>query len=1025
MTAFRRLAILVVFFLSGMHSILALDPARQISQYRHSAWRAGDGDFNGSPAVLAQTLDGYLWIGTGTGLIGFDGVRFVPWVPPAGQQLLDPRIFSLLGARDGSLWIGTGFSISHWKNGRLTNYPELSGRIEAMAEDGEGSIWLARTHMPDKMGPVCRIKNEQLRCFAGDQKIPFPNALQLANGGHDELWIGGYSELCLWKPGSGRVYFPNVTGRPEGFPLFKALAAAPDGSAWAAIDVSGKFLQLQHFEGSDWKPIDYPGIGVENSDVTAVFIDRENSPWIGTAHHGIFRVRGDVIDHFDRTDGLSSDDVASFFQDKEGTVWVATSAGIDNFRDTLVTTYSMREGLSADSAMAVLGAHDGTLWIINNYESLESLRGNQVSALRSTHGLPGRHVSTFYEDRSGQLWVGIDNNLWVYQQGVFRVISHTDGSPLGIIFSIAEDGLGNMWVRAGPNLDRIRDFKVQEEYSSQQVSTSYILTATADGSAVLGLVNGDLVFYKDGKTQTIPSHEAGHNRQIRDLLVDSDGSVWGTNVDELIRWKDGVRTNLGVRNGLPCDGIFALVEDKQGSIWLYTKCGLVSINKSQLDLWRAHPDTLVKNTLLDVFDGVQPGLTDLKPQATMTPDGRLWFVNKRLLQMVDLSHVRRNEILPPVHIEEVVADRENYSAIENLRLPALTRDLRIDYTALSFVDPKKVRFRYRLEGHDSRWQEAGIRRQAFYMNLSPGNYRFHVIACNNDGLWNETGATLDFSVAPAWYQTKLFLVLSAATVFLLGWLIYQMRIRKIAAIMSARFDERLAERTRLARELHDTLLQTIQGSKMVADDALDESVDLAAMRRAMERVSGWLGKAMEEGRTALRSLRASTLEANDLASSLRDATKTCLIHGSMEVEFSVNGTSRPMHPIVRDEIYRIGYEAIRNASIHSKGSRLLVELVYGQDLLLRVKDNGNGMEPAIAEAGKKGHFGLQGMRERAARIGAKLSIVTFTASGTEVSLAVPGRSVFRGGGSSLRDIFRRIRAHSTREAKEVGVDELR
>jgi signal transduction histidine kinase len=325
--------------------------------------------------------------------------------------------------------------------------------------------------------------------------------------------------------------------------------------------------------------------------------------------------------------------------------------------------------------------------------------------------------------------------------------------------------------------------------------------------------------------------------------------------------------------------------------------------------------------------------------------------------------VRRNEIRPQVHIEEVVADRENYSTLEHLRLPALTRDLRIDYTALSFVEPKKVRFRYQLEGHDSSWQEAGTRRQAFYTNLSPGSYRFHVIACNNDGLWNETGATLDFSVAPAWYQTKLFLVFSAATVLFLAWIIYQMRIRKIATIMSARFDERLAERTRLARELHDTLLQTIQGSKMVADDTLDESADLARMRSAMERVSGWLGQAVEEGRTALRSLRASTIETNDLASSLREAANHCLLRGYMKVEFSVTGASRQMHPIVRDEIYRIGYEAIR-----------------------------------------------------------KLNLVTSAACGTEVSLTVPGRSVFRGGHSSLQSVFARMRARFNRDGNESGVD---
>jgi signal transduction histidine kinase len=489
----------------------------------------------------------------------------------------------------------------------------------------------------------------------------------------------------------------------------------------------------------------------------------------------------------------------------------------------------------------------------------------------------------------------------------------------------------------------------------------------------------------------------------------------------LIRWKNGVRNNLGLRNGLPCDGIFAMVKDKHDSIWLYTKCGLISIDKSQLDLWRDHPETRVKTSLLDVFDGVQPGLTALKPQATMTTDGRLWFVNGRLLQMIDPSDVRRNEIRPQVHIEEVVADRENYS-LDQLRLPALTRDLRIDYTALSFVEPKKVRFRYQLEGHDPTWQEAGTRRQAFYTNLSPGNYRFHVIACNNDGLWNETGATLDFSVAPAWYQTKLFLVFSAATVFVLAWIIYQLRIRKLAAIMSARFDERLAERTRLARELHDTLLQTIQGSKMVADDTLDESADLPRMRSAMERVSGWLGQAMEEGRTALRSLRASTIETNDLASSLREATDNCLLRGYMKVEFTVTGASRQMHPIVRDEIYRIGYEAIRNASMHSRGSLLVVELVYGQDLLLRVRDNGKGIEPAIARSGKKGHFGLQGMRERAARIGAKLNLVTSSARGTEVSLTVPGRTVFCEGPSSLQSVFAWMRARFHRDGNEAGVD---
>jgi signal transduction histidine kinase len=597
-----------------------------------------------------------------------------------------------------------------------------------------------------------------------------------------------------------------------------------------------------------------------------------------------------------------------------------------------------------------------------------------------------------------------------------------DGSPLGIIFSIAEDGRHDIWVRAGPNLDRIRDFKVQEEITSPQIPTSYILAATPDGSAVLGLVDGDLIFYKDGRTTTIASHETGNTRQIRDLLVDPDGSVWGTTVDELAWWKDGVRHNLGVRNGLPCDGIFALVKDKLGSIWLYTRCGLVSITKSQLDWWCEHPDGAVKTTLLDIFEGVQPGLTALKPQAARTPDGRLWFVNGNVLQMIDPSSLKKNEIPPPVHIEEVVADRTTYPAVENLRLPALTRDLRIDYTALSFVEPKKVRFRYRLEGHDTGWQEAGTRRQAFFTNLPPGHYRFHVMACNNDGVWNEAGATLAFSVAPAWYQTRLFIFLSVLSVLLLGWLFYALRIRQIAAAMSARFDERLAERTWLAQELHDTLLQTIQGSKMVADDALDETEDPTRLRREMERVAGWLGQAVQEGRAALHSLRASTIETMDLASGLRDAANNSPVHGSMKVEFRVSGVPREMHPIVRDEVYRIGYEAIRNAGMHSGASRLVVELTYAQDLILRVMDNGKGIASDIAESGKEGHFGLQGMRERAARIDGKFSLVTSPRSGTEITLTIPGRTVFRRGSPALERAFAWTRTFFTSNSRKPRLD---
>jgi signal transduction histidine kinase len=373
----------------------------------------------------------------------------------------------------------------------------------------------------------------------------------------------------------------------------------------------------------------------------------------------------------------------------------------------------------------------------------------------------------------------------------------------------------------------------------------------------------------------------------------------------------------------------------------------------------------------------------------------LWFANRSSLQVIDPEHLKQNTVPPPVYIEQVVADRAAYPFEGGvLRLPPLNRDLEIDYTGLSFVAPQKVRFRYRLDGRDDAWQEAGTRRQAFYNDLRPGQYRFRVVACNNDGVWNEAGASLSFFIAPAWYQTNAFLVSCVAAGVLLVLLLFRLRMRQATKALSARFDERLAERTRIAREFHDTLLQTIEGSKLVADDALDQSSDPTPMRRTVEQLSEWLARAIQEGRAALHSLRTSTTETNDLAEGLRRATEECRMLSPMKTSLTVQGEPREMHPVVRDEVYRIAYEAIRNACVHSKAGELRVELRYAQDMSIRVSDNGVGIPAPLISRGKDGHYGLQGMQERAERIGAKLKVSSSANSGTEIIVVIPGRVIF-------------------------------
>lgn len=997
----------------------ALDPSRQISQYAHSAWHIqsgmlGDGLLGATPIAIAQTKDGYLWVGTNIGLMRFDGVRFVPWIPPKGERMLDQRIFSLVAARDGSLWIGTGYSVYHLMEGHLINYVQPRGRIEAMLEDKDGAIWIVRTQVEDGTGPVCETTGGDFHCYNNADGIPFPTAMQVASDTAGNIWMGGYFGLGRWRPGSTATYFKKrEVGKGRGIAEMKAIAAGRDGSVWAIIERSGPGLELERFVQGKWTSQLLPNAPVTNTDVTALYVDRENTLWIGTASHGIIRVRGNQVDNLDKLDGLTSNAIGAFYEDVEGTLWVVTSAGIDNLRDVRVASYSMREGLYSAGASSLFAGHDGTVWI-GNFKALNYMRDNKFFAIVEGHGLPGRNVTTVFEDHAGRLWVGVDTGLWVYDQGSFHAIRHADGSPLGVIFTIAEDVDHSMWVRAGPNLDHIRDMRVQEEFTSTNISTAYIMAADPHGGVFLGRVNGDLDRFHDGKVETFSASQ-GEPHQIRDLLVDPDGSVWGTTLDEIVRWKDGERRSLTTRNGLPCWGIFAVVRG-ENALWFDTQCGIVRIANAELAKWWKHPESTIQVSTIGVLDGVQPGLTSLKPQAVRSPDGRLWFVNGRILQMLDPHRLDENVIPPPVHIEQIIANRSSYPLEDGVRLPPKMRDLEIDYTALSFVVPQKIRYRYKLEGRDREWTDPEARRQAFYSDLPPGRYRFRVIACNNDGVWNETGAAWSFEVEPAYYQTDWFRALCIMLAAFTLWLLYRLRMLRMRERINARFDERIAERTRLARELHDTLLQTIQGSKMVADDALEEG-DAAQMEHALKRVSNWLEQATQEGRAALNSLRSSTTQGNDLAEALERAARECSVKRSMEYALAVEGSARELHPIVRDEVYRIGYEAIRNACNHSGGSRLEVDLMYARSLVMRVRDNGKGIHPEVAASGRDGHYGLKGMQERAVRVGGNFTLSSSAYSGTEVELVVPGSIAFAEAGAKPHGLFAKLRGLSRRWKK--------
>jgi signal transduction histidine kinase len=445
-------------------------------------------------------------------------------------------------------------------------------------------------------------------------------------------------------------------------------------------------------------------------------------------------------------------------------------------------------------------------------------------------------------------------------------------------------------------------------------------------------------------------------------------------------------------------GVLGIVETAAGDLWLCESRGLIYIPSSEVRKVLDEPSSrIIEYRVFDSLDGLPGAFRDDQtfPTEIQATDGHIWFVTTNGIAWIDPKNIRKNLLPPPVVIRSVSANGKQYSSWVNLKLPALTRDLHIGYAGLSLSIPERVRYRYKLEGADKDWQDPGTRREAIYNSLPPGSYRFRVIACNNDGVWNEEGATLDFTISAAWYQTRLFFTCCVLAGGLLIWVLYRIRMRQMARQLKLRFDEIVAERTRIARDLHDTLVQTIQGSKMVVEDGLKASADPDRMHHALERSSLFLEQATQEARAALNSLRLSAVETNDLADAFGRALEDCRRQGNVDVSLSVLGHKKDLHPVVRDEVYRIGYEAIRNACRHSHGSRLNVELIYSQDLTLRVADNGVGIDPMSAERGREGHYGIQGMRERAERIAAKLTIMSTTGSGTQVTVLVPGRIIFR------------------------------
>jgi signal transduction histidine kinase len=693
-----------------------------------------------------------------------------------------------------------------------------------------------------------------------------------------------------------------------------------------------------------------------------------------------------------------------------------------------VTTISSKEGLASDAVQSVAADKDGSVWI-GTRQGLTRWKNGEPSIYKKANGLPGYLVESLFEDDGGRLWLYAAGELAYFDGSQF--ITLNGAVPNEEAHSLTGDGQGNLWLAGNEGLYHVREGRVVEKRpwpTLGQSERAKVIVADRGGVWISFWGMRTVSYFKDGAVRASYRAADGLGKgRIANLQLDSDGALWvATEEGGLTRIKDGHIATLTTKDGLPCDTIHCSIEDNDRSLWLYTACGLVRIARSELNAWISDPRHRVVTTVLDAADGVRLRAlspSSFSPVAARSKDGKLWFVTGDSVQFVDPRRLLHNDVPPRVYIERIVADRKTYwqrltsADAFNVHLPARVRDLEIYYTAISLVAPEKVHFKYKLERQDQDWREVVNERQVQYSNLSPGNYHFRVTASNNSSMWNKTGDALDFSIAPAYYQTAWFYALCIAAFLTAIWGLYRLRLYQIACEFNVQLDVRVDERTRVARELHDTLLQTFHAvmlrlqvaRTMFGGNRGDGSHDaLQEFDEALE-----LGdKAIEEGREAIQDMRSSTVTRNDLARALRMAGDQLASQGSATFDIKVQGASRDVHPILRDEAYRISVEAMRNAFTHAEAKAVEAEIFYGDSLRVRIRDDGKGIDPEILKEGRSGHYGLPGMRERAESIGAKLDVKSCPGAGTEIQLTIPGTIAF-GGAASLFRPFRRKRKRET------------
>jgi ligand-binding sensor domain-containing protein/signal transduction histidine kinase len=964
----------------------AVDPERAMEQYIHDRWESDRGFPGGAVHGITQSTDGYLWIAADKGLVRFDGLVFRLFQPSAKSRERDPTVFALAPDRSGGLWVQLRSAIlARHDRGRFEEplpsvLAELRPLVSAMAVISENAILLAVLDHG-----VIRYNGTQVDTVVAQEAMPPSLVIAMAQTPDGDIWLGT-RDSGLLRVHEGRIT-PIVKGLPD--QKINTLLAGEENQLWIGTD-EGVAL---------WNGVEVTHAGLPESlarvGALAMIRDRDANIWIGTTSGQLLRVNRHgvaALDDRDRTRGA----VRTVFEDRDRNLWIGTNRGIERLRDGVFTTYSAAQGMPAGTY--------GPIYVDGDRSWVAPISGGLYT-------VSGQHAAPV-------AIAGLAND---------------------VVYSIAGGG-GDVWVarqRGGLTRVRVENGALQSHTFTKADGLAqdnvYAVHRARDGAVWAGTISAGLTRLKDGQFTTFTTADGLASNTIAAIAESADGAIWLATPNGISHHSASGWVRLATADGLPSNEVTTLYEDSAHDMWIGTAAGLALARNGQMvrtfrpperlrsaiigitedrtgSLWiatservsRVSRDRLATNAATDLdlrefsaFDGLL-GVEGVKRHRSLITDaaGRIWLSTTRGVSMADRAAMAGPSADALASIETISADGD---AIEEapFSIPPRKQRIAFSYTGLSLATPERIQFRYRLDGFDREWSTPTAIRQAIYTNLSPGSYRFRLMASNSDGIWNGREAVVNISIAPAfwqtvWFQATLVLIACASV-----WGAYRLRLLQVQRQLHVRFEERLAERTRIAQELHDTLLQGFLSASMQLHVAADRLPSDSPAKPSLAKVLDLMARVIEEGRNAVRGLRSPSAVPDDLQRAFSVVSDELNVADDIEYHVTVEGRDRPLKPFIRDEIYRIGREAVVNAFRHSKASRVEVALEYGsRSLRVLVRDNGRGIDEHVLRSGTDGHWGLAGMRERADQIGAGFKVWSSANAGTEVELSVPARVAF-------------------------------